>query len=281
MRNFICLLGFLMLLGVSVSAQDEGTIVKRERIARNKGVFIGLGPSFTLGKNIGDYSTGFNTEVGFLKRVNRVISIGPSLSYISFNYDPEETGLDNIFIGGPYESGDGEFYLGALIDFKGGDISLTSLAFNLKVNFVPVMDDSKVSIYGFVKPFVTMASRTAVKGEAIILENDFDPEVAEYWYQIATLPWETDEELGIEVSDKLKADTEITGGILVGPGLEFAPARSVSFYAQALFGYTFPITYVSTEAYKGESLDTLSEEFPMTKKGFPSVNLQFGVSFNF
>ena len=38
--------------------QDEGAIVKRERIDKSQGVFLAVGPSLTLGKNIGDYSTG-------------------------------------------------------------------------------------------------------------------------------------------------------------------------------------------------------------------------------
>ena len=53
---------------------------------------LDFGASFTLGENIGDYSVGFNIEAGFVKRMNRVFSIGPSISYLSFEYDPEETG---------------------------------------------------------------------------------------------------------------------------------------------------------------------------------------------
>src|SRR3989337_3602771 len=80
-----------------VNAQDEGTIVKKARLERSKGIFIGGGPSFTLGKNIGDYSKGLNFEAGYLTRLNRVISIGPSISYISFKYDQKKTGLNNVF----------------------------------------------------------------------------------------------------------------------------------------------------------------------------------------
>ena len=78
-------LAFLLLVCSSfASAQDEGTIVKRERIERSSNIFLGFGPSFTLGKNIGDYSVGFNIEGGYVKRLNRVFSIGPSISYVKF-----------------------------------------------------------------------------------------------------------------------------------------------------------------------------------------------------
>jgi hypothetical protein len=281
-RIFLLFVIFLTTFHFSFS-QDEGVINKRERIAKDKGIFFNAGPSFTLGKNIGDYSAGFNLELGFVKRLNRVFSIGPSISYVQFNYDPEKTGLNNIFIGGPYdtEDGNGSFYLGAIIDFTGGNVALTSLAVNMKLNFVPVRDASKVSVYGFVKPFISHVSRTKVTGEALILANEGDPYNAADWESLFNIPWETDPELGVEVSDKLQQGTEVTGGIFLGPGIEFNPARALSFYAQASFGYTFPITFVSTKSYSEETFESLGGEFPMIKKGFPSVNVQLGVSFNF
>ena len=64
MKRIFCLAG-LLLSAYTIVAQDEGVIQKRERIDRSKSVFLGLGPSFTLGENIGDYSVGFNVEAGF------------------------------------------------------------------------------------------------------------------------------------------------------------------------------------------------------------------------
>lgn len=87
MKKLYCLFGVLIFFSASVSAQDEGTIVKRERINRHNNVFISVGPSFTFGKNIGDYNTGYNFEAGYLKRVNRLLSVGPSISYLNFEYD--------------------------------------------------------------------------------------------------------------------------------------------------------------------------------------------------
>jgi hypothetical protein len=277
MKKLICLSLLLIGLG-SLHAQDEGTIEKRERIARDKSIFLGIGPSFTLGKNIGDYSTGFNFELGFTKRLNRVFSIGPSISYLQFNYDADKTGFNNIFIGGPYNDDDGlgDYYLGALIDFEGGDLTLTSLAANLKFNFVPVKDNSVISVYAFAKPFVTLVSRSAVTGTANVYENYGDPSNVDDWYFYFETPYED-----LDLSEKLDSGTEMTGGIFVGPGIELFPARKVSFFTQASFGYTFPLTFVSTQSYEGQSLDDVSDEFPLTKKGFPSVNVQFGASFNF
>jgi hypothetical protein len=296
MKKFTCLAGFLLFSACVLFAQDEGTISKKERIDRSKGIFLGLGPSFTLGKNIGDYSVGFNVEAGFLQRMNRVLSIGPSLSYLSFKYDPEETGFNNIFIGGPYPDGQGgTYHEGLYFDLTGGKLSLISLALNLKLNLIPVKDDSKISVYAFAKPFVTLASREEVKGTGILLQNYGDVESSVDWQnEIDRFTWEAgspyvEDEYGIVVSDKLKKESRVTGGIFVGPGLELFPAGKVSAFVQASIGYTFPVSYISTKVYEnsenyGNDLNVFLEDiedYPMTEKGFPSFNLQFGVSFNF
>lgn len=283
MKNAICLFLCLFLASVSLLAQDEGTIVKRERIQRDKGIFLGLGPSFTLGKNIGDYSEGFNFELGFQKRLNRVLSIGPSISYVEFAYDPAKTGLNNIFISEErYMDDFGDLYAaGAVIDFEGGDISLTSLAVTVKVNFVPIKDNSKFSVYAFAKPFISSVSRTAVKGTATFYGNYGDVSNPEDWTEAFTIPYEDNADWGIDLSESLDGGDEVTGGVFVGPGIEFMPAKAVSIFAQASFGYTFPVTFVSTSAYSNESFESLAADFPLIKKGFPSVSIQIGGSFNF
>ena len=173
MKRLLSLLIFISIV-MGAAAQDEGIIKKRERIDKNKGIFLGLGPSFTFGKNIGDYKTGFNVELGFLKRVNRVLSIGPSISYLGFQYDPEVTTANGgdayIGYGDPngwetkYGLGDLAYDYGYVLTLEGGDLSLTSLALNIKLNFVPVKDNSVISVYAFAKPFLTLASRKEVSG---------------------------------------------------------------------------------------------------------------------
>lgn len=296
MKKIYCLLAGLC-IGFSALAQDEGHIAKRERFERDNGVFLGLGPSFTLGKNIGDYSTGLNIEVGYTKRLNRVISIGPSFSFLKFKYDAEKTGINNIFVEPDLEPGNSFNYWPAVyVNFDGGDMSLYSLALTIKLNLLPVTDDSKISVYGFAKPFVTAVSRTKVSGDAYIFaipdldySGDFDEyEVltgAEYYRADEPWKWEAAspdwQDYGVTISNDLNKDSRITGGIFIGPGIELMPVKVVSIYAQAAFGYTFPVTFVSTKKYEGNNLDTLDEKYPIAKEGFPSVNLQFGVSFNF
>lgn len=303
MKIFTGVALFLVACSFILKAQDEGAIVKRERIDRDKSIFIGLGPSFTLGKNIGDYSIGFNVEAGFQKRLNRIFSIGPSISYLSFKYDPEVTNVNRgayVGVGDPndwktkYGFTSLNYQYGYVLTLTGGDLSLISLGVNLKLNFVPIKDGSKFSIYGFAKPFVTMASRKEVNGSDLRYTYEIYEEGALtatesddllYWDNLNDDTWYQDEDYqgkwGPDLYEALESDTEITGGIFIGPGIEIMPTNAVSFFVQAAFGYTFPITYVGTETYKTTIESYVDKNFPMTKKGFPSVNLQFGVSFNF
>jgi hypothetical protein len=292
MRKLYCLIGFLIVLISTVNAQDEGTIMKRERLQRSTSVYLGLGPSFTFGKNIGDYSVGLNGEVGYIKRLNRVLSIGPSLSFLSFAYDQEKTGANSLFQGDDYVANDGHWHRpGLYIDFEGGDINLLSLGFTVKLNFVPVKDDSRFSVYAFAKPFVSFVNRTEVTGDAVLFEiidsNDDDffdeDEVAEAEQDAYEFEWSHDNP-DLELSKDLKEQNSFTGGIFIGPGVELNPGRKLSAFLQVSIGYTLPVSYTSTEKYRKmdpDRFDGSAAKFPMTKEGFPSLNIQGGISFNF
>lgn len=307
MRKIVCVFSALMICVLVASAQDEGTIVKKARIDKDKSLFVDFGPSFTLGKNIGDYSTGFNVELGFTKRMNRLLSIGPSFSFVSFKYDPEITSDKGksayVATGDPnlwgdkydYDQGDGteNYYYGYVLTLKGGDIKMISLACNIKLNLWPVKDKSIVSPYLFAKPFVSYVSRTEVSGSDVrytyeIYEDDggtiddwsddylyYDQQDGQWYEDGYTGTW------GAETFPELKESNSFTGGVFLGPGVEFFPAKRFSFFVQGAFGYTFPISFISTESYKNTVDDYLRKEFPMVKKGFPSINVQVGASFNF
>ena len=303
MPKFTCLAFLLMACSIVVCAQDEGTIVKRERIDKSNNIFLSFGPSFTLGKNIGDYSVGYNVEGGFLKRVNRVFSIGSSVSYVAFAYDPEKTKAESaadLYVGTSGDLNDwhenyDQFGLppnyqwdyGYLLNLEGGDISLLSLALDLKLNFIPITDRSRFSFYGFAKPFVAMSKRTAVTGtgERYVYEAYEDKVNEILYYDENDNIWHADgyiDKWGPSATyPALEEETKITGGIFLGPGIEFMPAGKVTIFAQAAFGYTFPVSYVSTESFPKTTTSYVDDEFPIVEKGFSSVNIQFGASFNF
>lgn len=252
------------------NAQDEGAVVKKERIQKDKGIFVGGGISILGGDNLGDYSNGINFEAGYNKRMNRVFSLGGSLSYLKFSYDPAVQNNKPSGSGVPpnfYYDDQAAIPYGYFVTLTGGDVSLISLAANLKLNFVPVKDNSVISVYAFAKPFIALATvgDAAATGEY-------------YEYDAGLDDWFADpsqDEFGNDASR-----TSFTGGIFIGPGIEINPAKAVSIFAQASFGYTFPLDVVSTKSYTNDLNQWTSSAFPYASLGFTSINFSAGVSFN-
>jgi hypothetical protein len=147
-------------------------------------------------------------------------------------------------------------------------------------------------VYGFAKPFISWANRKEVSGSGQrYIYEAYEDEANEVLYPYPPYAdenfwYEDDGSEGLNTwgpssYPALEEESKITGGIFVGPGVEFMPAKKVSIYAQAAFGYTFPVSYVSTESYPKTVTSYVDDEFPIVEKGFPSVNVQLGVSFNF
>lgn len=269
MKGLLLSVVSLFVITTIAFSQDEGAVVKRERIQLDKGIFVGGGVSSVFGSNFGDYSTGINFEGGYLKRLNRVLSIGGSLSYLSFKYDPSilqappANGQDPANF---YYGTQNNVLVGFLLDLKGADITITSLAFNIKLNFIPVKDNSVFSVYGFAKPFISSAKRSDLSADAAIYTYDQN---ASDWTYYGNQP------------DSYAGDSKITGGVFLGPGIEFFPGKQFSFFAQAAVGYTFPIEVVSTRSYPNTlSVLDSGSTFPMKSIGFTSINFSAGVSFN-
>lgn len=271
LRKSLFLIG--LLASVYVQAQDEGAVVMKERIERDKSIFVGGGISILGGDNLGDYSNGINFEGGFIKRLNRIVSIGGSVSYHKFAYDPE------VLSNKPDPSGQGlppDFYYdtslpissvseGYFLTLNGGDVSMLSLALNLKVNFVPVKDNSVISVYAFAKPFISSSTVSSISGTAKYIYFDG----SDWVYDSSG-----------DVSGTFNSKSSITGGIFIGPGIEINPAKPISFFAQASFGYTFPMEVVSTRSYGNDFNDIGANNFPLASLGFTSINFAAGISFN-
>jgi len=275
MKKIFYTILFLIPLGFFVNAQDEGAITKRKRIERDKSIFIGGGISNAT--SLADYSIGINFEGGFVKRVNRVLSIGGSISYLNFNYDPNITSSRiapaniNTFPSNFYYSStaltDPAFIdEGFLISISGSDLSVISLAANIKLNFVPIKENTKISVYGFAKPFVANATSS---GGNVTLDGVL------YNSQTGNL----DKFPGGTFRESFPEESVITGGIFLGPGVEFFPNSPISFFLQASFGYTFPVGQFSIKSLNRD-IDKWPDPLPSTSLGFTSINFSGGVAFN-
>jgi hypothetical protein len=265
----------LLISSISLFAQDEGKIVKRERIERDKNIFVGGGISSA--SSLADYSIGVNFEGGFVKRVNRVFSIGGSISYLKFDYDPKIT--SSKIVPTNINTFPSNFYYvstalanpsfideGYLLSISGSNLSVISIAANIKVNFVPIKESTKVSVYGFAKPFVAKATSS---GGQIRLDGVL--------YNSSTGNLVKDP--SSVLSENFEEESVTTGGIFIGPGIEFLPNNPISFFLQASFGYTFPVDQSSIKSLS-KDFTKWPNELPVTSTGFTSINFAGGISFN-
>jgi hypothetical protein len=279
----IVLIGiFLSVLRISnLQAQDEGKIIKRERIERNKNFFLGGGISLINDANLKEYSTGFNVEGGFSKRLNRILSVGASVSYLSFAYNTPVSSTsapvfgkypDNFYSGFLTLEDNGVKYpdthTGILLSFNNTNLTFLSLAVDFKLNIVPVKENSIVSIYGFAKPFISYSKHSDVtfSARAFVDGND-------------TNKWVTTQDAFI--SKVIPLDGQVTGGIFLGPGIEFFPTKPISFFAQASFGYTLSSDFISTKSYPTRDLKLLDDpNWPSITTGFSTINISGGILIN-
>jgi hypothetical protein len=276
-KNLLCIL--MAFLATDAFSQDEGVIEAKSRFERSKGIYLAVGPALTLGTNLGDYSSGLRLEAGLVKRLNKVVSIGPAFSYLTFQYDTDKTY--------PY-------YYSAFDDrtihfaLSGGDISLLSLGCNLKLNLVPVTNNSIASLYGIAEPFVSLVSRKVFTGSG---EFFSDPDGdGLYTNSLGEVNF------GSEEVPAFAEESKISGGIHVGLGIEFMPLRQFSFFIQSTFNYTLPVSYAATAnflndedkfvdsnatIYYNADNSLFKESFPIVKSGFSALSIQAGLSFNF
>lgn len=258
-------------------AQDEGTIVKRERIERNKNIFVGGGISLINDSNLKEYSTGFNFEGGFSKRLNRILSVGASVSYLSFAYNTPASSKDAPVFGkypDNFYTGFQDFpqqglldaHTGYIVNFNNTNLSFLSLAVDIKVNFVPVKENSVISIYGFAKPFISYSKHSDI---TVSLERYVDLN--------NTNTWTFDK----SASDVVPLDGKVTGGIFIGPGIEINPTKPISFFIQASFGYTLSSDFISTKSYPTRDLKLFDDSnWPGKNTGFSSINISGGILIN-
>ncbi len=146
------------------------------------------------------------------------------------------------------------------------------------------MDDSKVSVYAFARPFVSYVNRKDVLGAGVSFymeDTNFDEQFDQDEFANGTIIDIIQEE---EASGDSKEYNGFTGGIFIGPGIELNPGKSFSVSLQASVGYTLPVSFISTSKYEDMSLEEALDseyDYPITKEGFPSFNIQLGFSYNF
>ncbi len=130
----------LFLLGsgwLHLLAQNEWTITVKPRSARANAIYLNVGASVPNGTEV--YYSGIYLEAGYQKRLNSIISLGPSLSLSRLRSD----------LGG------------------GSDLRLLTVGADVKFNVIPVMDATKISAYMMIRPMFVSSGDSGSGGLAI------------------------------------------------------------------------------------------------------------------
>jgi len=285
MKNSIVLsLVFIALFLQASWAQEEGTLTKKERIVNGNSIYLLVGPSFRF-NNKSDYSGGLNLEVGFLKRLNRITSIGASIGYTKFNFDQSLSDSfknadaigNNAFI----EDGGYEVYVDTL---KGGNLNFLSVGLDFKLEFIPFSEARKLSAYGIVKPFLLVSGRSEVSALTRIYYSDTNPMILPY----NNVNWSGDGELLGNFNSQSSgrghwaSTTEISGGVGLGVGIDYSLKSNIKIYMQSALKFTLPITHIKTNAFPASrERGYNNKDYPFVKEGFSTINLAVGVSYYF
>lgn len=259
--------------------QDEGPISRKSRTPVAKTFHIGGGPSYRFLNNSGDYSPGITVDAAMYSRVNRVLSIGISLSYSAFGYDEK---ISDSF-GDPQAEGNNVFYeqggyQARVIYFEGGDVRMLAAGLNAKLNLVP-FHEKRLLPYIMARAFVMSANRTAITAtsETYYYAN-IPPEPANLWELSAI----EDLDSGSPGRGHWTSRSRLSGGASFSAGAEtFLPSK-IGFFLQTSVTFTFPVSYINTSEFPATLEDGyFNSEFPFVEKSFTSLNVAIGVSYNF
>jgi hypothetical protein len=263
MRSVLFTFAVFLFIQYSGNAQDEGPITKKARVlSKATTVYFVIGPSFPMG---GDYNGGLNLQAGLLKRLNRIVSVGPFVSFTKFNSD---AAAKDIFI----EEGGYEI---KIVRMQGGDLKFFSVGMDVKFNFIPAERIKKFSMYAIVKPFLLISSRSAVSGNAETwYRDDIGDDKGTTWYYGGTT-----EQLS---PDRWNAETEFSGGMHAGVGGEWIMASGLSLLLQSTAGFTLPVSHIDTSSFKQTLADGYNNaDYPFAKQSFSSIALSLGVAYTF
>ena len=269
---------------IQVRAQEVADVSIKSRFKKDQGFYGGINFAGVLSKTLGDYGGGLGFEVGYMRRLNKLLSVGAAISTLNFKYDATKT--YPYFYDVPADRA-------IELSLNGGNVNLVSLGVNGKINFIPVSDASKFSAYGIVSPFISVYSRGALSGEGDYYRNNGEG--------IYNIP-DGAETLNGSTHPGLKKASGVTGGANLGFGVEWLPARTISYFLQVTAGFTGAVNYVSSESYlhtddqyhdassppliyygdsPAEKKSYFNDQFPTVKKSFTTATLRFGVAFNF
>jgi hypothetical protein len=262
-RNFLFYL-FLVVTWFTASGQDAGRAEVQQRFDRMH--FSSFSFGLVKGSS-GDYDKGWQAEVGYGKRLNKLITAGANITYLTLGntyngYDFYVSESDEPSAFPPGSTTDGDPYDESIeVGISGGNFSSFSLSGFVRMNLTPYSDNSKVVVFGFIKPSVGICFLSAMTKEARL--------VVDFEYVNTTY---VDRE----------STTSFVAGVSVGPGIEFLPTKNLSLTTHVGFNSQFGNKIVLDKSAFRPSTATVSNvDFPVTSGALISLSFTLGLQYNF
>jgi hypothetical protein len=264
MKNLLLLAVLMPVFYWPAYSQEEGRAEVKERFERMH--FSSFSVGLVRGST-GDYDKGWQADVGYGKRLNKLITVGASLSFMSLGnsytgYDYYVTESDEPSAFPPGSTTDGEPYDESIeVGISGGSFSSFTLNGFLRMNLTPYNDQSKVVVFGFLRPSLGISFLSAMTKEVRL--------VVDYTY------------VDTDFYDR-PATSSFVAGFSLGPGVELIPAKNFSVAAHVCFNSFFGDSIVlDKSAWRPSTATVTNVEFPVTSGALISLSFTVGLQYNF
>jgi len=264
MKNLVFLVAIMPALYWPAYSQEEGRAEVKERFERMHFSSFSVG---VLRGSTGDYKKGWQADLGYGKRLNKLITVGANLAFMSLGnsyngYDYYVSESDEPSAFPPGSTTDGEPYDESIeVGISGGEFSAFSLSGFVRMNFTPYSDNSTIVVFGFIKPSVGISFLSAMTKEARMVV-DFEYESTTYIDREST--------------------TSFVAGVSVGPGMEFIPTKNLSLTAHVGFNSQFGnMIVLDKSAFRPSTATVNNVDFPVTSGVLISLSFTLGLQYNF
>ncbi|MBX2894369.1 MAG: hypothetical protein KF763_02940 [Cyclobacteriaceae bacterium] len=278
MKSLLFCFSILMLCH-EVMCQDEGTLQRKARFEKPHSAGIQVAPLFRMGK--ADYSGGFSVLANYAVRVNRILRVGPAVSFSRFSFQNSLTDSyrkrdvkgNNLF----QEAGGYEIYV---VKLQGGDLNQLSAGFQFNFNLIPFQEEQKFNVHVGLQPYLLVSHRGAVAASyQIWYANTFPFDEPALWSGGDVTVNETAASPGRSNWD---AETTTTGGILISTGIEFSLPENWNLFIYPVLRYTMPVSHIKTAEYPPLQTEGYKNaRYPLVKESFSAVGVWMGINYRF
>ncbi|MFN3840338.1 MAG: hypothetical protein ACK4RF_06490 [Cyclobacteriaceae bacterium] len=263
-KPLLFFLAATLVLPFTATGQDAGQAEIKQRFERMH--FSSFSVGFLKGST-GDYANGWQADVGYGKRLNKLITIGANLTYQTLGntyngYDYYVSESDEPSAFPPGSTTDGDPYDESIeVAISGGTFSSFSVSGFVRMNFIPYSDNSRFVVFGFIKPSAGISFLSAMTKEVRL--------VVDYEYVSTTYV------------DR-QSSSSFVAGVSLGPGLEFIPTKNLSISAHFGFNSQFGDKIVlDKRAFRPSTATVNNGDFPVTSGALISLSFTLGLQYNF